>query len=748
MIGEREDLNTETNYGSLVMRAYSIDGNEINAFYDSSNNLIFVLDNTLNSYKTNVLLVINPDGDKKWDEILSGDYGVDLETIRPKQDNKYQKLDIEYSGVSVYDDLIKAYNAGDALEEPLQRLAVLRDSAVRHSAMMRLNAANEIIAKTNTTIVKTKESIVRLQARLKTLRSKLTEAKKGIGRVPTKQSAAKILKLESQIEATNEKLKRAQDRLKSAQRRLETATVDAELASDLLNQSAEENEHSSKKNDSLIVAPKHRVAKVDKKTSLPQIVEPDLDDEPEEEKEAQDMAYDDEIVDENDTETTDEEETTEETTEETVEEETVEEEPKSDVEPLIDQDPKILNDDIAFKPISFEAPTDSYEDVKEDDEGIVPVLDRDMITTEETTEEKTEETVEEEPTEKIEEEIKEETVEKPVLESMTSIKDTPEYKMAVPENDFDIEEPAPAPVVEEPKLVAPEPVVPEARQQEPVYSQPSAGFGEERRDVMPEPTMPMRPVSPAAPVVPPFAPQSANNFQTNNMQPRKSRHTVVYYFLLILLIVLAVLTLWLYQRSVENGSPELTPVVEQQNRPNKNFLKQKQKVEKPVVDEEDSGPVFVDEKSEANNKVVEEKPETFEEEEVVNKEPSAPQVMGDVPARVNTSGQENEVEKKTKTEDDVLAKKPVFEPGAKHDEMFVAEEDEYVEQEPEVVVTETTEYVEYESAPEYEQELVYEPEPVQETEVVDDEYYGEENPFYDEEEEQYQLEQAEMYYEE
>ena len=204
MIGEREDFQQETDYGTLIMRPYDIDGNDIKAFYDSADDLIFVLDSTINESKPNVLLVINPDGDKKWDEILSGEYGVDLETIRPKQDNKYQKLDIEYSGLGVYDNLINAYNAGESLEENLNQLAILRDSAARHSAVVRLNAANEMIAKTNVTIVKTKETIVRLQERLKTLRAKLVATKKEIGKVSTKQSASKILKIESQIEAVTE----------------------------------------------------------------------------------------------------------------------------------------------------------------------------------------------------------------------------------------------------------------------------------------------------------------------------------------------------------------------------------------------------------------------------------------------------------------------------------------------------------------------------------------------------------------
>ena len=156
MKGERENNLNDTQYGSLVMRPYNISGNDIDAFYDADDDLVFVLDKTLNDAKPNVLLVINPDADKKWDEILSGEYGVDLETIRPKQDNKYQKLDIEYSGLSVYENLINAYVAGDDITDDLMQLNVLRNSAARHSAMNRLNNANEIISRTNVTIVKTK----------------------------------------------------------------------------------------------------------------------------------------------------------------------------------------------------------------------------------------------------------------------------------------------------------------------------------------------------------------------------------------------------------------------------------------------------------------------------------------------------------------------------------------------------------------------------------------------------------------
>lgn len=728
MIGEREDFNdSKTNYGSLIMRPYDVDGNEINAFYDSSDNLVFVLDNTINSRKPNVLLVINPDGDKKWDEILSGDYGVDLETIRPKQDNKYQKLDIEYSGLGVYDNLIKAYNSGDSLDDALKQLSILRDSAVRHSAMMRLNVANEIIAKTNTTIVKTKESIVRLQTRLKTLRAKLTEAKKGIGRVPTKQSAAKILKLESQIEATNEKLNRAKERLKSAQRRLETATVDAELASDLLNQSTEDIEQTANKKDSLIVAPKNRVAKVEKKESLPQIIEPVFDDkESNEEKEMEVMDYNEKVVNDDDN--------------DLVEEETVEEETQNDVKPLFNQDPKILNDDIAFKPISFKAPGVIDDENGKDD---APVLNKDMITTEETVEETTEEKIEDFP----------EKTEKPVLESMTAIEKVPEYQMMTPEK---FEEDEIVPVVneqedfEEQETFIPEPVVPEVRQQEPVFNEKIEEHTEEEKNVvMPEPAVPKSPASvmPASQQTPQFErPGLIENVYVKNTKP-----AFTYYLLLILLIVLAVFTLWLYQKKVKVGVPVLTPVAEQVEKTENtdkqntfNVKKQKKTTQKvQTVEEVDDMPLFLDEKPTEKVSITEETAPAKEEQEVIYEEepsvqePVAPQVVGDVPARVTGSGQE-EILDSNVSEEDVLAKKPVYEPGSKYDEMFIAEDD-YVE------VNTDSESADVIYEPELDVDYANEQEFVEETEDMETEYVD--NPFFDAEEAQYQKEQAELYYE-
>lgn len=612
MIGERENKNIpNTDYGTLHMRAFAIDGNEINAFYDSSDNLVFVLDNTIRPNKPNVLLVMNSDGDRKWDEILSDDYDVDLETIRPKQDNKYQKLDIEYSGLNVYEKLINAYNNGDSLDDELNQLNVLRDSAVRHSAMARLNTANEIINKTNTTIVKTRETIVRLNDRVKSLRAKLSSAKKEIGRVETKQSASRILKLESQIDATNEKLKRAKKRLESAQKRLDIATADAELASELLNQPAMEIKQNAK-NKPVMVAPKHEVQKIEPVAEL-EIEEDDDED--------ADFDKEDDFDDEN-----------------------------NDVKPLFNDDPQILNNDIAFKPISFESPTVPELPEPESHEEI-PYLDNVFVAPE----------IKDEPTAPEFQPVAEEKInERPVLESLSPIENVPEITP-----NFESE-----PIVEQPSVL--ENMTPIARQPEP--------------EVMPE-------LEPAVEENEQEKPVANNNLIAAPMseslraeiigENNAHKPTLIYYLLLIVLIALSVFTLWLYQKNVENTSPMLTANVVKTTVLKK--TEKPKKVVEPVNTPKDEKieSVFLDENLPSDNIVASVEPQVVEPvvefETEVEPEIVAPAVMDVVPARMTTSGESMDEDTAVISEEEVLANKPIYEPGAKHDAMFVADNPEIPE---------------------------------------------------------------------
>jgi len=677
MIGERENITNDTEYGTLVMRPYVIEGNEINAFYDASDDLIFVLDNTINSYKPNVLLVINPDGDKKWDEILSGEYDVDLEMIRPKQDNKYQKLDIEYSGLSVYENLINAYNAGDGLEEHLNQLNILRDSAARHSAMTRLNIANETITKTNATIVKTKETIVRLQERLKTLKAKLSSQKKEIGRVSTKQSAAKILKTESQIEATNEKIKRAKKRLDSAQKRLETATVDAELASELLNQPAQE----------IKMPVKTKPVVVEPKVAVTQAEEIEDDEE-----------LDDDFTDED---------------------EEITEEQEEEVKPLFDTDPNIVDDDMAFKPISFEDSVEKTETVEDNEpeledqikeleaETPAPKLEFDPVPELPSVVPNNENA-----TENISETYKTnfDTNDKPVLDSIMPVPDEDNNL----QNDFKIEEQEHIDNLDQVVNMEPQKTMPAEDLIRPVPPAPQSFNA-------PTNVAPVRPVG--------------------DNQTESSKPTFVYYVLLFILIGLSVFTLWLYQKHMgTDKTPALTEnivAVEKTEQP-------KVAEPEPVVEKVEVAPVeeesaFIDEEPEVvpepkvEEPVAEPEPEPEPEEVEEDEEPI---IINAVPERVSTSGvvqEEPEEEPAVVEVKEPVVNKPVYGASSKRDDMFVYDgAEEAVEDEgPQIIHQEIV----------MEEEVTTYPE-TNEEEYVDEEY-AQEDEFFDEEEAAYQAEMAE-----
>ena len=621
MIGEREDIVNETEYGTLNMRSYDIDGNAINAFYDDSDDLVFVLDNTINQNKPNVLLVINPMGDKKWDEILSGEYGVDLETIRPKQDNKYQKLDIEYSGLSVYENLINAYIAGDDLSEHLNQLNILRDSAARHSAMIRLNVANETIAKTNVTIVKTKETIVRLQERVKTLRAKLSAQKKEIGKVPTKQSASKILKLESQIDATNEKLKRAKKRLDSAQKRLEVATVDAELASDLLNQPALEIQQNPKPSKPVMVAPKYEVEKF----------EPAKDKSDDDDFDYDDEDIEDEIADEDDEDIN----------------------ADSDIKPLFDKDPEILNEDIAFKPITFDAPSLNISAPEEKE----PVFNSESIS-ETVPEIETETPIFTPPLE-----------DNSVLESMVPVREE-ESLPTVPEQRPVLESMTPVadlePVVEQPNL-EPQPAV----NDEPQYSQP----------VMPVPPV----VPPVRSVDISVSEQNNRSKPTFIYYLLLVILIVLSVFTLWLYqkhvgtnkpLLAAVVEEKVVEEqpvpvSEEIVAPaettETVQVIEEADSEPEEFVF--------AEDEEPSEPAV----EPVAEEVIEEPAESVVEE--MKEEPAEPVIMDSVPAKVMTSGgfvgDEEPVDENI---EEITVNKPVYDVGSKNDDMVVSASNDYPEE--------------------------------------------------------------------
>jgi len=222
--------------------------------------------------------------------------------------------------------------------------------------------------------------------------------------------------------------------------------------------------------------------------------------------------------------------------------------------------------------------------------------------------------------------------------------------------------------------------------------------------------------------VAPVMPQSASNIGNVYDVESKRKPSLLYYLFLIILIVLAVFTLWLYQRSVDPTRPVVAQNIERVENNNKNSVLKKQpgarkpfkiKIEEKKK-EELNIPTFLDEKPtkvkepvEEVEVVVEKKPkikEVIEEEVIVETVKKEPEIMGAVPARVNSSGKAEDQQKKVLSEEDILAAKPAFQPGSKYDEMFITGEDapaddsfiEYADEEPQYIPDDNEELLEYE----------------------------------------------------
>ena len=526
MSNEREDF-----FQPLKFVDYDIAGNVFRAYYDMDGKLVFVIDFLINDTKPNVLLVINPVGDRKWDDILMNDYGVDLETVRPKKDNKYQKLDVEYTGLAEYDALIQAHEDGDDIADALADLQSFRYMAAMRAALERMAAAELTASRARETIDKADESVQELQTRLKVLRNKLTVQRRDIGKEPTKQSAAKILRTESQIDLINEKLLRAKKRQANAKHRLNLAIDEAEIAREILDVLEDaENIDDNVQNlpaepietavapiqdghdDVLVIRPAPTSVVPHEDAPVPMMPESKVTDV---------VKYDDDDDFDDDS------------------DEEYDDGSNQEVEPLFSEDPKILNEDIAFQPIDFGAeisdvvtnepsvPSDSVP--KQNVPEIPPLVFTPPVTS----------------TPVVHEEVVAEPevapVSSPVLDSLTPI---PEENQMDVELMANIEGPVVAPV--EANMPRPE---------SPMVTEEETGAKQTVSDdsVMPEIEVAsdnsgFRPLSPIA--AQPVA-------QTGGADNTQHKPTMLYYGLLIVLIVLSVFTLWIYQRSLNDAVPEL-----------------------------------------------------------------------------------------------------------------------------------------------------------------------------------------------
>lgn len=450
-------FNASGTSNSLKSEDFDISGNTFSAFYDNSHKLIFVLDKTKTENTPNTLLIIANRAGRKWDDILANDYNVDLENIRPKENNKYQKLDIDYNGLSIYGQLIADYETNADLTDSLNKLNEFRKNVGQQAARSRLVAAKNEIKITTETIRVTNKSITKLRAQIKLLKAKLSKARSEVGKKPTKESAARILKIQSQIDKATDKEKRARIRLRRAKKRLEDAQNNVKLANQVLNIDTQINE----------IKPK----------------EPEM----------------------------------------------AEEQPK----PLFNQDPEIMDDKIAFKPVGFEAPSfvpmDEPVSETQKNDNAVPTTPSEMDTPAE-----------------------------PTPESIPTPVETPEPVM--PE-----QQPEPVPVAEpEPiptPMVTPEPIPAPVETPEPVTPEPTPIVKEseitvttptETPEKLPAPEKPM--ATQTGDINRPASPTTGKNVTVLNPGAGSKKPTMIYYIMLMVLIALSVLTLWMYQSKMDNSA--------------------------------------------------------------------------------------------------------------------------------------------------------------------------------------------------
>lgn len=553
MPNERENFN-----GALKIVEYDISGDYMRAYYDADGKLVCVLDFATSDTKPNVLLVTNPVGNRKWDDILVNDYNVDLESVRPKKDNKYQKLDIEYTGLGVYDNLFRAYDDDKDVAGALKQLEIFRNDASRRAAFERLGAAEITAGNARETIEKTKQTIAEQQEKLKDLRSKLTAQRKKVGKEPTKQSASKILKTEAQIDAINEKMARSKKRLVSAQRRLVAAEEDADVARDILETLDDFAAMNDGTDYELPAMPATTDVAVVKDPSVPMTSSPQFTDLTIQTK-ADDMA-------------------------------------DEEVKPLFDEDPEILDENIAFKPIDFGATSGddvkpapvAHDDIDIETKDAVqplsfvpPVRASDGVPVEDTAPVLNSLTsVPPQQSEQIDSELMA-TIDIP---GFTDIPDVPSETSAVTKTE--------APVYSEP--VSPVEPVPE-------YTEPTV------QEIVEESAPTPMPEIETAPTVPDARPVSPITGAVSAVGATRRKPTKLYYLLLLVLIVLSVFTLWVYQKSTPDVNvPALDAKVEAVDEVPSTVVAEEEQKEDVVPEKEatdDVSPFIVDDATEEKSDI-------------------------------------------------------------------------------------------------------------------------------------------------
>ncbi|MCL2629485.1 MAG: hypothetical protein FWD33_02225 [Alphaproteobacteria bacterium] len=218
----------------LFKKDFSAGGIEFSAWLDTRDRAAFALDTTRDEVLPDFMIILEPDPlhpDRKWDDILKKDFDTDPEIVRPREDNKYQKLDIQYSGLEYYQAIVN----GDDSRGAVKLLKSFRMNAAAVSAQKRIEDNREILGKVTKTLATTKKTKSKIKSGIHDLTEKLASQRGLVGFEPTKAAASKILKTQSQIEALHEKAKKNETRAKRTVKKIEAAEGEIETNTEWLN---------------------------------------------------------------------------------------------------------------------------------------------------------------------------------------------------------------------------------------------------------------------------------------------------------------------------------------------------------------------------------------------------------------------------------------------------------------------------------------------------------------------------------
>lgn len=198
------------------------------------NQLVFVIDETIDKMSPNFRLIIdalpeeqnllNPE--VKWDRILEEQWGADLKNIRPKEKNKFKKLDPEYEGLSLYAALIKTPEDAETrgrIEAIRQKHSLINALRREEEAVLEYNKATQTLESSKQTLAKAKKSFENLSERLKRLEE--DEAIDPDNFDEAKKERAVVSHGKYEV-----RMKRAERRIKRAQKRVLSSTNDLNVA--------------------------------------------------------------------------------------------------------------------------------------------------------------------------------------------------------------------------------------------------------------------------------------------------------------------------------------------------------------------------------------------------------------------------------------------------------------------------------------------------------------------------------------